>query len=247
MSEQTHKTVIAVDGPAASGKGTFAKALADRLGYAYLDTGSLYRIVAWATLERGGDPTKLEDVKTSLPLIKFPLGPEVLKNEDLRRPEVDEAVPKVSAIPEVRAIIRAYQAAFMKDPPGNAPGVVLDGRDIGSTIAPNADVKFFVTADAEERARRRFEQQKDSNPGLTKEMVLKDINLRDEQDRRQAALALHPASDVCVLDTTKAKPDETLEQGLRIVKAKLSVNDNSSGNSSVNKKKIAPKPPGFRL
>ena len=234
MTESTHKIVIAVDGPAASGKGTFAKTLAARLGYAYLDTGSLYRTIAFATLQRGGDPTKLEDIKPVLGMIKFPLAPELLKNEGLRSPEVDEAVPKVSAISEVRAVVRQYQEAFRKNPPGNAAGVVFDGRDIATVVCPDADVKFFVTAAPEERARRRFEQQKAGNPGLTQEMVLKDINLRDQQDSNHMTRV---AADINVLDTTKAKPDETLEKGLAIVKAKLSANDNAARP----KKKFGPK------
>ena len=228
MSESERKTVIAVDGPAASGKGTFAKALASRLGYAYLDTGVLYRTIALATLQRGGDPSNLEDVKPSLGIIKYPLAPELLKNEDLRSPEVDESVPLVSGHPEVRSVVRAYQEAFIKNPPANVAGVVLDGRDIGSVVCPDADVKFFVTADAEVRARRRFEQQKSNDPKLTVEMVLKDINMRDQRDGKQVGSGLRATADAYVLDTTKAKPDETLEKGLAIVKAKLSANDNGA-------------------
>jgi cytidylate kinase len=221
MSDLTPKVIIAVDGPAASGKGTFATALAARLGYAYLDTGTLYRLVALATLRKGGDPSNPEAVKTVLEAIKFPLPPERLASPDLRSPEVDEAVPQVSVMPEVRAAVRAYQAAFMKNPPHNAPGVVLDGRDIGTVVCPGADVKFFITASAKERARRRFEDQKSSNPGLTQEMVLKDINDRDERDSNRKVSPLRAAADATVLDTTTLSPAKTLEKGLRIVRAKL--------------------------
>jgi cytidylate kinase len=220
MSEPTRKIVIAVDGPAASGKGTFAKALAARLGYAYLDTGTLYRIVALAALQKSADPANPEAVKPLLDTVKFPLPAERLTSADLRSPQVDEAVSQVALIPEVRAAVRAYQTAFMKNPPGNAAGVVLDGRDIGTVICPDADIKFFVTASAEERARRRFEEQKASNPGLTPEMVLKDINARDERDRDRPLSPLRAAADAYVLDTTTLNPAETLEKGLGIIAAK---------------------------
>ncbi len=233
MSQPPRKTVIAVDGPAASGTGTFAKALAARLGYAYLDTGSLYRIVALATLERGGDPAKLEDIKPILAAIKYPLPAEKMTSPDLRSVAVAEAVSQVAVLPEVRAVVRAYQANFMKDPPGHAPGSVLDGRDIGTVVCPHADVKFFVTASAEERARRRFEEQKAGNPGLTQEMVLADINERDERDRHRAVSPLIAAADAYILDTTKLNPTETLEKGLSVVEAKRK------------KKSLNPRPPSL--
>ena len=219
MSEPKHTIVIAVDGPAASGKSSFATALAAHLGYAYLDTGTLYRMIALATLQRGGDPSNLEDIKPVLGIIKFPLAPEQFASPELRTPEVDEATPHVGAMSEVQAIIHQYQAAFIKNPPGNAAGAVLDGRDIGTVVCPDADVKFFVTAAAEERARRRFAEQKSSYPGLTQEMVLKDINL---QDMNRKSAPLRAATDAYILDTTNAKPDETLQLGLSIVKTKLS-------------------------
>ena len=215
-----NKIIIAVDGPAASGKGTFAKALAARLLYAYLDTGALYRIVALAVLQKGGDPSNPEDVKPALAAIKYPLPPGQLTNAALRSPEVGEAVPQVAAMPEVRAAVRAYQSAFMETPPENAAGVVLDGRDIGTVVCPDADIKFFVTAAPEERARRRFEEQKTSNPGLTLEMVLEDINERDQRDSNRPISPLRPAADAIMLDTTKLSPAETLEKGVDIVEAK---------------------------
>jgi len=220
MSKPTNKTVIAVDGPAASGKGTFAKALAAHLQYAYLDTGALYRIVALAVLQKGGDPANPADVKPALTAIKYPLLPEQLTNPALRSPEVGEAVSQAAVMPETRAAIRTYQIEFMKAPPGNASGVVLDGRDIGTVVCPEADIKFFITASAEERARRRFEDQKAGSPGLTYEMVLENINERDQRDSTRAISLLRPAADAHILDTTKLVPAETLAKGLGIVEAK---------------------------
>ncbi|MBI1216296.1 MAG: (d)CMP kinase [Alphaproteobacteria bacterium] len=221
MSEQNKKVIIAVDGPAASGKGTFAKALASRLGYAYLDTGSIYRAIAHEVLERGGDPSKVEDVQQVLDTIEYPLPEAILKNPDLRTPLVEDATPKIGAMPEAQAAVRAYQEAFVKNPPGNAGGAVLDGRDVGTSVFPNADVKFYVTATAEERARRRFLQQKDANPGLTQEMVLKDINLRDARDMNRKSSSLRAADDAHILDTTHDTAAEALEKGVAIVKARL--------------------------
>jgi cytidylate kinase len=222
--------VIAVDGPAASGKGTLATALAARLGYAYLDTGALYRIVALATLRSGGDPAKLEDITPALEILKH-LTPAALTDAALRSPEVAEAATQVAVIPEVRAAVRRYQDGFAKNPPGNAAGAVLDGRDIGTVVCPNADIKFFVTATPEERARRRFEELKKRNPGLTQETVLKDINERDQRDSSRKVSPLRAAADAHVLDTTGLTPVESLEKALGVVRAKFPPvgNDNASG------------------
>jgi len=230
--EPKRKIVIAVDGPAASGKGTLAKALAARLGYAYLDTGALYRILALATLKTGGDPAKLEDVKPALEILKH-LTPDSLADAALRSPEVAEAAARVAVIPEVRAVIRDYQNGFAKNPPGNAGGVVLDGRDIGTVVCPDADIKFFVTATPEERARRRFEELKSRTHHLTQETVLKDINDRDQRDSSRKISPLRAAADAYVLDTTGLTPAEALEKALNVIRAKFpdASNDNSSGGA----------------
>jgi cytidylate kinase len=219
MSQPARKIVIAVDGPAAAGKGTFARALAARLGYAYLDTGALYRIIALGVLQRDGDPAQIPNVMPVLGLITFPLTEQQLTNAALRTPEVGEAVAKVAVIPEVRAAVRAYQLAFMQHPA--APGVVLDGRDIGTVVCPDANIKFFVTASAEVRARRRFAEQKDDNHGLTFDKVLADINARDAKDKDRSVSPLRAAADAHVIDTSNAAPAETLEKGLAIVRDKL--------------------------
>ncbi len=221
MSKPERKVIIAVDGPAASGKGTFAKSLAARLGYAYLDTGSIYRMIAHEVLERGGDPANVADVMPVLKTLTYPLPEKLLKNPDLRTPLVEDATPRVGAMPEAQAAVRAYQEAFVKNPPNNAAGAVLDGRDVGTSVFPNADVKFYITATAEERARRRFAQQKDDNPGLTLEMVLKDINLRDARDMNRKSSPLRKADDATLLDTTNDTPAEALERGIAVVKQKL--------------------------
>ena len=140
--------IIAVDGPAASGKGTLARKLAKHFGYHYLDTGSLYRAVARDVLARG---FRLDDTWAAVSLARS-LDPASLDDEGLRAPGVGEAASRVAGIPEVRAALLQYQRDFSRKPPGS----VLDGRDIGTVVCPDADAKLFVTATLEERARRRF-------------------------------------------------------------------------------------------
>jgi cytidylate kinase len=215
------KIVIAVDGPSASGKGTLAKMLADRLGYAYLDTGALYRAVALATLELGGDPTKFADVEPALAIVARNLTPELLANPALRSHEVSEASSKVAAIPDVRVHLLDYQRAFAKNPPGNVGGAVLDGRDIGTVVCPQADLKFFVTASPEERAKRRFAELKTDRPDLTLEKVLQDIQQRDQRDSSRKIAPTLAADDACTLDTTRMNAQETLEEAIAILRAKF--------------------------
>jgi cytidylate kinase len=239
QSKPERKIIIAVDGPAASGKGTVAKALAVRLGYAYLDTGAIYRAVALAVLENGGDPSKPEDVIPALEVIKR-LTPELLANPALRSPEVAEAATRVAALPEARSAVRDYQVSFAKNPPGAAAGVVLDGRDIGTVVCPDADIKFFITAAPEERARRRFEELKGRNPELTQETVLHDINERDRRDTSRKISPLRPAADAHVLDTTGLTPAESTEKAMKVVRAKFpqAGNDNAPDSRKSHKPDI---------
>lgn len=215
------KTVIAVDGPAASGKGTLARKLADRLGYAYLDTGALYRAVALATLETGGDPSNFEDVAPALAIVKRNLTPELLANPALRTPEVSEASSKVAALPEVRIDLRDYQRDFANNPPHGRGGAVIDGRDIGTVVCPDADIKFFVTASVEERARRRFEELKMNGSAIPLEKVLQDLKERDLRDTSRKISPLVPAEDAYVLDTTALNPSETVEEAVAVIRARF--------------------------
>lgn len=217
------KIVIAVDGPAASGKGTLAKALADELGYAYLDTGSVYRAVALAVIESGGDPANEADVKKVLPEVARNLGPATLSDPKLRLPEVSLAAAKVAAMPDVRHAVRDYQVEFTTNPPGGKPGAVLDGRDIGTVVCPHADVKLYVTATAEERARRRFEELKaKGTPGITEQKVLDDLNARDHVDSSRKISPLKAADDAVILDTTALDRKGALAAAIRIVRDKTS-------------------------
>lgn len=222
------KVVIAVDGPAASGKGTFAKKMAERLGYAYLDTGALYRAVAMATLEIGADPSKFSDVEPALSIIKRNLTPELLASPALRTPEVAAAASKVAAIPEVRAALLDYQREFCKNPPGNVGGAVVDGRDIGTVVCPEADIKFFITASVEERARRRFLELQGTYNAVTYDAVLADLKARDLRDETRAVAPMKAADDAYILDTTRLNAAQTLEEGIGVIRAKFlsETNDN---------------------
>ena len=229
---QQKKIVIAVDGPAASGKGTLARRLAERLGYAYLDTGALYRAVGLAVLETGGNPANWADVSMAVDIIRRNLTPELLSNPALRSPEVSDAASKVAAIPEVRQALLDYQRAFAANPPGNVGGAVLDGRDIGTVICPTADIKFFVTASVEERARRRFEELKTTSPdkGATtnQAQVLADLTRRDARDQTRSIAPTLAAQDAYVLDTTTLNVAETLDEAINVIRARFlsETNDN---------------------
>jgi cytidylate kinase len=222
------KLVIAVDGPAASGKGTLAKKLAERLGYAYLDTGALYRAVAMATLEIGGDPTKFNEVEPALQIIKRNLTPELLASPALRTPEVSEASSKVAALPQVREALLEYQRHFAQNPPGIVGGAVLDGRDIGTVVCPEADIKFFITASVDERARRRHTELVPQNEGLTFDKVLSDLKARDQRDQTRAVAPTLAAENAYILDTTRLSPSETLEEAIAVVRSRFvaETNDN---------------------
>jgi CMP/dCMP kinase len=228
------KIVIAVDGPAASGKGTLARKLAARLGYAYLDTGALYRAVGLATLESGGNPGSWQDVQSAVSIVTRNLTPELLSCPALRTPDVAEAASKVAALPEVRQALLDYQRAFAANPPGHVGGAVLDGRDIGTVICPDADVKFFVTASVEERARRRFEELKatsaDKGAILSQSQVLADLKRRDDRDQSRAVAPTRAAADAYILDTTALSAPQALEQAITVIRAKFlsETNDNTA-------------------
>lgn len=223
------KLIIAVDGPAASGKGTLARKLADRMGFAYLDTGALYRAVAMATLEIGGDPSFFQDVAPALAIIQRNLTPELLDNPGLRTPEVSEAASKVAAHPEVRQALLDYQREFAHNPPGYVGGAVLDGRDIGTVVCPDADFKFFITASVEERSKRRFAELVSKGEDVTFESVLEALKTRDARDSTRAAAPTRAAQDAYILDTTGLNPLQALDKAITVMRAKFlaETNDNA--------------------
>lgn len=205
--------VIAVDGPAASGKGTIARALAERFGLPHLDTGALYRAVALEALRQGLD---LAD-GAALGRAAAQLDSALLADPELRTAHVAEAASRVSAHPEVRGALLAFQRAFA----GQPSGAVLDGRDIGTVIAPEAPVKLFVTASPEERARRRWRELgcPGGEAGLAE--VEAGIRARDARDRDRAAAPLRMADDAILLDTTGLDKEAAVQRAVDLVVGRL--------------------------
>ena len=191
--------IIAIDGPAASGKGTLGKRLAAHYGLRHLDTGLLYRAVAKAVLDAGHSPG---DQARAVAAARA-LDPSGFDEVALKSHAIGEAASRVSAIPEVRAALLNLQRSFAKA----APGAVLDGRDIGTVICPDADVKIFVTATPAERARRRAVEFRSRGEPVDEAEVLADILRRDQRDSSRAVAPLRPAADAHLLDTTDLNAD----------------------------------------
>jgi len=203
--------IIAIDGPAASGKGTLGKRLADHFGLRHLDTGLLYRAVAKALLDEGA---RLDDRARASAAART-LDPDRFDEAALKSHAVGEAASIVSVLPEVRAALVDYQRAFAKRP----PGAVLDGRDIATVIAPDADVKIFVTASARERARRRAREMAAQGIVADEGEILADIERRDERDRSRTVAPFARAPDAHLLDTTHLDIDAAVRAAIDIVKA----------------------------
>ncbi|MEM9810998.1 MAG: (d)CMP kinase [Pseudomonadota bacterium] len=201
--------IIAVDGPAASGKGTLSRRVAKLYGLRYLDSGKLYRGVGWAMLSQGLDPAdeaKAEDTARTL-------DPEAVESPQLRSHEAGRAASIVAAFPGVRAQLLHFQRSFADE----GRGAVLDGRDIGTVIFPDAPVKLFVTASPEERARRRFAELQDQDPSLTLDTVIGQIKRRDERDQNRQVSPMKPASDAHLLDTTSLDIDAAFAAACRVI------------------------------
>lgn len=205
--------VIAIDGPAASGKGTLAKRIAEYYRLPCLDTGLLYRAVARDVLRSGAS---LDDTAAAIKAAGQ-LDVKSFADPNLRGEKTGEAASVVAKIPEVRAALLAYQRDFAS----SAYGAVLDGRDIGTVVCPNADVKIFVIASPEERARRRHKDHVARGDGVTYEQVLEDIHRRDERDMGRDVAPLWPAKDAVTLDTTTLNPDEALKASLAIIEIRV--------------------------
>ncbi len=203
--------IIAIDGPAASGKGTLGKRLAAHYGLRHLDTGLIYRAVAKAVLDRGARP---DDPVAAVSAARA-LDPSSFDEATLKTHAVGEAASIVSAIPELRAVLVDFQRDFAAQP----PGAVLDGRDIGTVICPDADVKIYVTAAPEARARRRVAEYKAQGRDIDEATVLADIHKRDKRDSNRAAAPLRQAADAHLLDTTHLGIDATIRAAIDIVEA----------------------------
>lgn len=197
---------VAIDGPAAAGKGTIARGVAAEFGFAHLDSGLLYRAVG-ARVLAGADPVAAARE----------LDPEALAEADLRSQAVAEAASRVAAIPEVRAALVAFQRGFAR----REGGAVLDGRDIGTVICPEAEVKLYVTASAEARAGRRFRELCDRGEAAEPARVLDEVRARDARDAGRAVAPLRPAADAVVIDTSEMTIAEAVARAASEVAARL--------------------------
>lgn len=209
--------IIAIDGPSASGKGTVARRLAAHFDFAYLDTGLLYRAVGMAVLSAGGDPADPAQAERAAQM----LNPLALDDAALRDDIASLAASKVAMHPGVRAALLQFQRDFAAHPPGGKKGAVLDGRDIGTVIAPDAPVKIYVTASAEARADRRFKELQARGEHATYAAVLADMKERDARDASRSVAPAKPAADAVILDTSKMTADEAFAAALKIANAVL--------------------------
>ena len=214
--------VLTIDGPSGSGKGTIARQVASQLGWHMLDSGALYRVLGLAAEKQGidaGDTEALAELARTLP-VSFESASEetriLLNNEDItdhiRTETAGNAASKVAAVPQAREALLARQRAFLE-----APGLVADGRDMGTVVFPDADFKVFLTASAEERAKRRYKQLKEKGISVNIHDLAKEIEERDHRDSTRSVSPLRPAEDAVLLDTTLLSIDEVIAKVMSIV------------------------------
>jgi cytidylate kinase len=203
------KFTVAIDGPAAAGKGTISRAVADHFGFAHLDTGLLYRGVGKKALAY----TRTSFYPEVAERLARELTPEDLEGDDLRTAQVAEAASKVAAIPQVRAVLLEFQRAFAR----REGGAVLDGRDIGTVVCPDADVKLFVTASPEVRAKRRFLELFEAGADVTEAGVLEDVIARDKRDAERETSPMVQAEDAVLIDTSDLSIDEAVARAVAVV------------------------------
>jgi len=213
----TGALTIAIDGPAASGKGTLARRLAERFDLAYLDTGSLYRAVGRDVLAAGLDPADAEAAAACARR----LDPASLADPRLRDEGVARASSVVAAHPPVRAALLDFQRQFAAHPPGGRCGAVLDGRDIGTVVCPEAPLKLYITASDETRAERRFKELSARGENQSFAAVLSDLQARDARDSARATAPLKPAGDAVMIDTSALDAAEVFAQVAELVEARL--------------------------
>ncbi|MBL4612180.1 MAG: (d)CMP kinase [Emcibacter sp.] len=212
--------LIAIDGPAASGKGTLARRLARHFDYAYLDTGALYRAVGLQVQRKGGDTENEQDaVKAARELSRLNLNDPDLKSES-----TGGLASKVAAIASVRDVLLAFQRDFAQNPPNGKDGAVLDGRDIGTVVCPDADVKLFITASVETRAKRRFlEEIGDDGQAEDYTTILNELTTRDKRDMNRKTAPLKAAENAHLLDTTNSDIETVFELALKLVLDKITI------------------------
>lgn len=209
-----NRPIVAIDGPAAAGKGTLARRLAQALDLPYLDTGLLYRAVGRRVLDAGGDPADPVSAEAAARALR----PEDLQRDDLRGSVADAAATAVAAVPGVRAALLGFQRGFGRD-----QGAVVDGRDIGTIIFPDAVAKLFVTASLSERARRRHRELQERGFQVTLSAIEAEMRLRDERDAARAAAPMRAASDALHLDTTDLDANSVFQAALSFVRQRIGV------------------------
>jgi len=206
--------IIAIDGPSAAGKGTLAKRLAKHLHYAYLDTGLLYRAVALAVMKADGNPRDEKAATRAARNLDF----HALEDPRLRSEETGEAASIVAGMPNVRAELLTFQRNFAKNPPAGLKGAIIDGRDIGTVVCPDANLKIFVTASPAVRAKRRVQELEARGMPADPEEILSSVRLRDARDEARQISPLRPAKDAHLLDTTNLDIDGAFEKACVILK-----------------------------
>jgi CMP/dCMP kinase len=214
--------VIAIDGTSACGKGTLARKLARHFGFAHLDSGALYRLVALGVINKGGEPSRSEDAIRAAREID----PEAINDPHLRTVAVGEAASVVAAVPEVRAAVLSFQRDFAAHPPGGASGAVIDGRDIGTVICPDATAKLFIDAKPRVRAMRRWlelKQQRDTTESTLPDIdtIEADLIARDRRDRTRTTAPLRQAEDAVLLDTSDLDIEAAFVKALALINHKV--------------------------
>ncbi len=210
--------IIAIDGPAASGKGTLSKRIAAHYGFAHLDTGSLYRAVWLSVIWAGGDPAN-PDMALAAAIALTPQS-AILSHPGLRGDDAASAASKVAAMPAVRAALLDFQHEFVANPPGGK-GSVLDGRDIGTVVCPDAPAKLFITASAEVRAERRVKELRGAGQDVSLDTVLADMRARDERDSQRAVAPLVAAPDAFLLDTSSLDANQAFEAACEVLRGRI--------------------------
>ncbi len=209
--------VVAIDGSAASGKGTLAKRLAKHFDFAYLDSGSLYRAIGVAVLRKGGDPTNEAQAVAAAQTLDI----SQFTPEDLRTEAAGVAASQVAAIPNVRTAILQFQRDFAATPPNGKKGVVIDGRDIGTVVCPDAPAKIFVSASLDVRVERRIKELRGKGELVIEARVRADLEARDARDSGRSVAPMKPAEDAWQLDTSALNADEVFDLSCKFVASKI--------------------------
>ncbi|MCB9983749.1 MAG: (d)CMP kinase [Rhodospirillales bacterium] len=222
------KNIIAIDGPAASGKGTLARSLAELLGFAHMDTGALYRATALEVHDAGLSAQDENDARDGAQILAKKIAhatrpSDVLDNPALRTDQIGQQASKIAAYPRVREVLNKIQTDFAENPGGGFKGAVLDGRDIGTVITPNAPLKLYITASREVRAKRRLKELQSRGISATYEAVLKDMRERDTRDAERKTAPMKPADDAIVIDSSDLDASQMLEKAVSLAKERLTL------------------------